>query len=79
MEELGIFRPSGLHRERRSPGRTAEKSIALDNNQDLADILQLGPKFYLIGFSTGGEIMPQLHPTQVWYWYSAVGCLFSSL
>lgn len=37
------------------PGRT-EDSIAFDI-EGLADGLQLGPKFYLIGYSMGGEIM----------------------
>jgi dienelactone hydrolase len=37
------------------PART-EKSVALDI-AELADNLQLGPKFHLIGFSMGGEIM----------------------
>ncbi|KAK3142690.1 hypothetical protein QOZ80_4BG0350010 [Eleusine coracana subsp. coracana] len=59
MEELGIYllsfdRP-GYGESDAHPGRT-EKSIALDI-QDLADNLQLGAKFHLIGFSMGGEIM----------------------
>ncbi|CAL5067601.1 unnamed protein product [Urochloa decumbens] len=57
--ELGIYllsfdRP-GYAESDPHPGRT-EKSIALDI-AELADNLQLGPKFYLAGFSMGGEIM----------------------
>ncbi|TVU14644.1 hypothetical protein EJB05_38126 [Eragrostis curvula] len=59
MEELGIYllsfdRP-GYAESDAHPGRT-DKSIALDI-EELADNLQLGPKFHLIGFSMGGEIM----------------------
>ena len=58
MEELGIYllsfdRP-GYAESDAHPART-EKSIALDI-EELADNLQLGPKFHLIGFSMGGEI-----------------------
>uniref|UniRef100_A0A0A9F6S7 AB hydrolase-1 domain-containing protein n=1 Tax=Arundo donax TaxID=35708 RepID=A0A0A9F6S7_ARUDO len=58
-QELGIYllsfdRP-GYGESDPHPGRT-EKSIALDIEQ-LADGLELGPKFYLTGFSMGGEIM----------------------
>ena len=59
LQELGIYLLS-LDRPRYAesdahPART-EKSIALDI-AELADNLQLGPKFHLIGFSMGGEIM----------------------
>ncbi|CAO2042174.1 unnamed protein product [Urochloa humidicola] len=59
MQELGIYllsfdRP-GYAESDAHPART-EKSIALDI-EELADNLQLGPKFHLIGFSMGGEIM----------------------
>ncbi|CAL5032269.1 unnamed protein product [Urochloa decumbens] len=59
LEELGIYllsfdRP-GYAESDAHPART-EKSIALDI-EELADNLQLGPKFHLIGFSMGGEIM----------------------
>jgi len=58
-QELGIYllsfdRP-GYGESDPHPART-EKSIALDI-AELADNLQLGPKFYLAGFSMGGEIM----------------------
>ncbi|KAM0835834.1 hypothetical protein ACQ4PT_062690 [Festuca glaucescens] len=58
-QELGIYllsfdRP-GYGESDPDPARS-EKSIALDIEQ-LADNLQLGPKFHLIGFSMGGEIM----------------------
>lgn len=58
-QELGIYllsfdRP-GYGESDPHPART-EKSIALDI-AELADNLQLGPKFHLIGFSMGGEIM----------------------
>ncbi|KAK3144841.1 hypothetical protein QOZ80_4AG0318550 [Eleusine coracana subsp. coracana] len=58
-QELGIYllsfdRP-GYAESDPHPART-EKSIALDI-AELADNLQLGPKFYLTGFSMGGEIM----------------------
>ena len=58
-QELGIYivsfdRP-GYGESDPHPART-EKSIALDI-EELADALQLGPRFYLIGFSMGGEIM----------------------
>ena len=59
LEELGIYllsfdRP-GYAESDAHPART-EQSIALDI-AELADNLQLGPKFHLIGFSMGGEIM----------------------
>nr|CAB3484452.1 unnamed protein product [Digitaria exilis] len=59
LEGLGIYllsfdRP-GYAESDAHPART-EKSIALDI-EELADNLQLGPKFHLIGFSMGGEIM----------------------
>ena len=58
-QELGIYLSSfdrpGYAESDPHPGRT-EKSIALDI-AELADNLQLGPKFYLTGFSMGGEIM----------------------
>ncbi|KAL6885904.1 hypothetical protein ACP4OV_010165 [Aristida adscensionis] len=59
MQELGIYllsfdRP-GYGESDAHPART-EKSIALDI-AELADNLQLGPEFHLIGFSMGGEIM----------------------
>uniref|UniRef100_A0A804MGK5 AB hydrolase-1 domain-containing protein n=1 Tax=Zea mays TaxID=4577 RepID=A0A804MGK5_MAIZE len=47
--------PVTATRTRLSDGRT-EESIALDI-AELADNLQLGRKFYLAGFSMGGEIM----------------------
>jgi pimeloyl-ACP methyl ester carboxylesterase len=58
-QELGIYllsfdRP-GYGESDPDPARS-EKSIALDIEQ-LADNLELGPKFHLIGFSMGGEIM----------------------
>ncbi|KAL6885905.1 hypothetical protein ACP4OV_010166 [Aristida adscensionis] len=58
-QELGIYllsfdRP-GYAESDPHLART-EKSIALDI-AELADNLELGPKFYLIGFSMGGEIM----------------------
>jgi pimeloyl-ACP methyl ester carboxylesterase len=58
-QELGIYllsfdRP-GYGESDPHPGRTVE-SIALDIEQ-LADARELGPKFYLTGFSMGGEIM----------------------
>ena len=58
-QELGVYllsfdRP-GYAESDPHPGRT-EKSIALDI-AELADNLQLGLKFYLVGFSMGGEIM----------------------
>lgn len=57
--ELGIYllsfdRP-GYGESDAHPGRT-EKSVALDIEQ-LADALELGPRFYLAGFSMGGQIM----------------------
>ncbi|CAD6244443.1 unnamed protein product [Miscanthus lutarioriparius] len=57
--ELGIYllsfdRP-GYGESDPHPART-EKSVALDIEQ-LADALELGPRFYLTGFSMGGEIM----------------------
>ncbi|PAN37995.1 hypothetical protein PAHAL_7G139000 [Panicum hallii] len=59
FQDLGIYllsfdRP-GYAESDAHPART-EKSIALDI-EELADNLQLGPKFHLIGFSMGGEIM----------------------
>ncbi|KAL6652844.1 hypothetical protein ACP70R_011769 [Stipagrostis hirtigluma subsp. patula] len=58
-QELGIYllsfdRP-GYSESNTHPART-EKSIALDI-AELADNLQLGPKFHLVGFYMGGEIM----------------------
>jgi len=58
-QELGVYilsfdRP-GYGESDPHPART-EKSIALDIEQ-LADALQLGPRFYLIGYSMGGEMM----------------------
>jgi pimeloyl-ACP methyl ester carboxylesterase len=58
-QELGIYilsfdRP-GYGESDPHPTRT-EDTIAFDI-EELADGLQLGPKFYLIGFSMGGEIM----------------------
>ena len=57
-ESLGIYivsfdRP-GYGESDPDPNRTP-KSIALDI-EELADQLELGPKFYVIGFSMGGEI-----------------------
>uniref|UniRef100_A0A0E0DDU9 AB hydrolase-1 domain-containing protein n=1 Tax=Oryza meridionalis TaxID=40149 RepID=A0A0E0DDU9_9ORYZ len=58
-QELGIYQLSfdrpGYAESDPNPAST-EKSIALDI-EELADNLQLGPKFYLMGFSMGGEIM----------------------
>jgi pimeloyl-ACP methyl ester carboxylesterase len=58
-QELGIYQLSfdrpGYAESDPNPAST-EKSIALDV-EELADNLQLGPKFYLMGFSMGGEIM----------------------
>jgi pimeloyl-ACP methyl ester carboxylesterase len=59
LQELGIYllsfdRP-GYAESDAHPART-EKSIVLDI-EELADNLQLGPKFHLIGYSMGGEIM----------------------
>ncbi|CAN6251768.1 unnamed protein product [Urochloa humidicola] len=58
-QELGIYllsfdRP-GYGESDPHPGRTV-KSLALDIEQ-LADALDLGPKFYLTGFSMGGNVM----------------------
>ena len=57
-QELGVYLLSfdqpGYGESDPHPART-EKSIALDI-AELADNLQLGPKFYLAGFSMGGEI-----------------------
>ena len=58
-QELGIYllsfdRPG--YGESDPDPAPSEKSIALDI-EELADNLQLGPKFHLIGFSMGGEIM----------------------
>ncbi|CAN6244544.1 unnamed protein product [Urochloa humidicola] len=58
-QELGIYllsfdRP-GYGESDPHPGRTV-KSLALDIEQ-LADALDLGPKFYLTGFSMGGNAM----------------------
>lgn len=58
-QELGIYqlsfdRPG--YAESDPNLASTEKSIALDI-EELADNLQLGPKFYLMGFSMGGEIM----------------------
>lgn len=58
-QELGIYIASfdrpGYGESDPHPART-EDSIAFDI-EELADALQLGPRFYLIGFSMGGEIM----------------------
>uniref|UniRef100_A0A0E0DDU8 AB hydrolase-1 domain-containing protein n=1 Tax=Oryza meridionalis TaxID=40149 RepID=A0A0E0DDU8_9ORYZ len=58
-QELGIYQLSfdrpGYAESDPNPAST-EKSITLDV-EELADNLQLGPKFYLMGFSMGGEIM----------------------
>ncbi|CAL4969032.1 unnamed protein product [Urochloa decumbens] len=58
-QELGIYllsfdRP-GYGESDPHPGRTV-KSRALDIEQ-LADAMELGPKFYLTGFSMGGNVM----------------------
>jgi len=58
-ESLGVYivsfdRP-GYGESDPDPSRTP-KSIALDI-EELADQLELGPKFYVIGFSMGGEII----------------------
>ncbi|KAM0861285.1 hypothetical protein ACQ4PT_046015 [Festuca glaucescens] len=58
-QELGIYllsfdRPG--YAESDPDPAPSEKSIALDI-EELADNLKLGPKFHLIGFSMGGEIM----------------------
>lgn len=57
IEELGIyilsFDRAGYGQSDPNPKMT-EKSIALDI-EELADQLKLGPKFYVIGFSMGGE------------------------
>jgi pimeloyl-ACP methyl ester carboxylesterase len=58
-QELGIYilsfdRP-GYGESDPHPART-EKSTALDI-EELADGLELGPRFFLTGFSMGGEIM----------------------
>jgi pimeloyl-ACP methyl ester carboxylesterase len=58
-QELGIYllsfdRP-GYGESDPHPGRT-EDSIVFDI-QELVDGLDLGSKFYLTGFSMGGEIM----------------------
>ncbi|XP_006648690.2 probable lysophospholipase BODYGUARD 1 [Oryza brachyantha] len=59
VEELGIYMLSfdrpGYGESDPHPSRT-EDTIAFDI-EELADSLQLGPKFYLIGYSMGGEIM----------------------
>ncbi|XP_047322007.1 uncharacterized protein LOC124925916 [Impatiens glandulifera] len=56
-EELGVFLVSfdrpGYGESDPHPRRTM-KSLALDV-QELADHLKLGPKFYLVGFSMGGQ------------------------
>jgi pimeloyl-ACP methyl ester carboxylesterase len=58
-QELGVYMLSfdrpGYAESDPHPART-EESIALDI-AELADNLQLGRKFYLAGFSMGGEIM----------------------
>uniref|UniRef100_M8CBJ3 AB hydrolase-1 domain-containing protein n=1 Tax=Aegilops tauschii TaxID=37682 RepID=M8CBJ3_AEGTA len=59
LQELGIYllsfdRP-GYCESDAHPART-EESIAVDI-AELADNLQLGPRFHLMGFSMGGEIM----------------------
>ncbi|WVZ75170.1 hypothetical protein U9M48_023252 [Paspalum notatum var. saurae] len=58
-QELGVYllsfdRP-GYGESDPHPGRT-ERSIALDIEQ-LADALELGRRFYVAGFSMGGEVM----------------------
>ncbi|KAL8168205.1 hypothetical protein V2J09_009704 [Rumex salicifolius] len=59
IESLGLYivsfdRP-GYGESDPDPKRT-EKSIALDI-EELADQLELGPKFYLVGFSMGGQVV----------------------
>lgn len=58
LEELGIyllsFDRAGYGESDPHPKMT-EKSTALDI-EELADKLELGSKFYIIGFSMGGEI-----------------------
>lgn len=59
IETLGIYivsfdRP-GYGESDPDPKRTV-KSIALDI-EELADQLELGPKFYLVGFSMGGQVV----------------------
>lgn len=49
---VGIDRP-GYCESTPDPNRTP-KSLALDV-EELADQLDLGPKFYVVGFSMGGE------------------------
>ena len=58
MEELGVYvvaldRP-GYGESDPDPKRTV-KSLALDI-EELADQLNLGPKFYITGFSMGGMV-----------------------
>lgn len=57
VEELGIhlvsFDKPGYGESDPDPKRTA-KSIALDI-EELGDQLELGPKFYVIGISMGGQ------------------------
>lgn len=59
LEEFGIYylsfdRP-GYGESDPHPKKSA-KSIAFDI-EELADQLGLGPKFYVVGFSMGGEIV----------------------
>lgn len=59
MEELGVYivsfdRP-GYGESDPDPKRTV-KSLALDI-EELADQLGLGPKFYITGFSMGGQVV----------------------
>ncbi|EXB88719.1 hypothetical protein L484_015409 [Morus notabilis] len=59
VEELGIYilsfdRP-GYGESDPDPTRTV-KSLALDI-EELADQLGLGPKFYIVGFSMGGQVL----------------------
>ncbi|KAL8154451.1 hypothetical protein V2J09_012211 [Rumex salicifolius] len=59
VEALGIYMVSfdrpGYGESDPDPKRTG-KSLALDI-EELADQLNLGPKFYVVGFSMGGEIV----------------------
>ena len=59
LEELGIhlvsFDRSGYGESDPDPKKT-EKSTPLDI-EELADQLALGSKFYVIGFSMGGEVV----------------------
>lgn len=59
MDELGVYMVSldrpGYGESDPDPNRTP-KSIALDI-EELADQLGLGSRFYVIGFSMGGQIV----------------------